>query len=99
MVCVSGRDDNDMDHEKIVIRSSRITLKPFTAHDADESYVCITPTGDRFEVNPKLSDSDKRLLLINKTDVIGKKLQIMFYEYTDKRIPFHILNNLVRDYE
>lgn len=62
-------------------------------------YVCITPTGDRFEVNPKLSDSDKRLLLINKTDVIGKKLQIMFYEYTDKRIPFHILNNLVRDYE
>ncbi|RZG74094.1 GNAT family N-acetyltransferase [Acinetobacter sp. WCHAc060025] len=37
-----------MDHEKIVIQSSRITLKPFTAHDADESYVCITPTLTRF---------------------------------------------------
>ncbi|AXQ21991.1 N-acetyltransferase [Acinetobacter wuhouensis] len=37
-----------MDHEKIVIQSSRITLKPFTAQDADESYVCITPTLTRF---------------------------------------------------
>ncbi|AYO54798.1 GNAT family N-acetyltransferase [Acinetobacter wuhouensis] len=37
-----------MDHEKIVIQSSRITLKPFTAHDADESYGCITPTLTRF---------------------------------------------------
>lgn len=37
-----------MDHEKIVIQSSRITLKPFTAHDAEESYACITPTLTRF---------------------------------------------------
>ncbi|RZG77920.1 N-acetyltransferase [Acinetobacter sp. WCHAc060033] len=37
-----------MDYEKIVIQSSRITLKPFTAHDADESYHCITPTLTRF---------------------------------------------------
>ena len=37
-----------MDHEKIVIQSSRITLKPFTAHDADESYHFITPTLTRF---------------------------------------------------
>lgn len=62
-------------------------------------YVCVTPNGDKFEVNPKLSDKDKRILLINKSNYIGKKLQIDFYEYTDKKIPFHILNNLVRDYE
>ncbi len=37
-----------MDHEKIVIQSSRITLKPFTACDAGESYRSITPTLTRF---------------------------------------------------
>lgn len=62
-------------------------------------YVCVTPKGNKFEVNPAMSESDKRLLLINRTNVIGKRLQLDFYEYTDKGIPFHILNNLVRDYE
>ncbi len=37
-----------MDYETIVIQSARITLKPFTVNDADESFTCITPTLTRF---------------------------------------------------
>lgn len=42
-----------MDHEKIVIQSSRIILKPFTANDADGSYACITPTLTYCSEKPK----------------------------------------------
>ena len=37
-----------MHPENIVIYSHGIILKPFTAHDAEESYACITPTLTRF---------------------------------------------------
>uniref|UniRef100_B8DIT2 Acetyltransferase n=1 Tax=Nitratidesulfovibrio vulgaris (strain DSM 19637 / Miyazaki F) TaxID=883 RepID=B8DIT2_NITV9 len=37
-----------MEWSKIEITSNRLLLTPFSAHDADEAYCCITPTLTRF---------------------------------------------------
>jgi hypothetical protein len=63
------------------------------------NYTCITPEGLYFDVTPRGTDDFKRFLLNNKQTVIGKNLTIAFYEYTKDKKPFHILNNLIRDYE
>lgn len=63
------------------------------------NFVCLTKKGLPFEVNPKGDDDFKRFILENKNDIIGKNLTIDFYEYTKDNKPFHILNNLIRNYE
>jgi len=62
-------------------------------------YQCITPEGEYFDVTATLSNEGKEELMENPYNYIGKLLTIDFYEYTEKKIPFHIINNIVRDYE
>ncbi len=62
-------------------------------------YQCITPEGEYFNVTATLSNGKKEYLLFAKHEFIGKMLTCEFYEYTEKGIPFHIINNIIRDYE
>lgn len=62
-------------------------------------YVCITKNGDEVRVTPTGTDAFKREILINKHNYIGKELTCSFYEYTDKGLPFHIVNSTIRNYE
>lgn len=62
-------------------------------------YVCITKDGKEFKVTPSGDNDFKETLLYLKHAYIGKDLTCTFYEYTEDNIPFHIINNLVRDYE
>lgn len=62
-------------------------------------FTCITKDGQEFQVTPKGDLDFKRIILIMKEDYIGKLLTCTFYEYTEKGIPFHVIENIVRDYE
>lgn len=62
-------------------------------------FVCVTSEGKEFKVNPKGTIEYKKEVLLNREYYIGKELTCVFYEYTDDGIPFHIMNNIVRDYE
>lgn len=62
-------------------------------------FVCVTSDGKQFEVNPKGNTLYKELVLRMKSNFIGKPLTCTFYEYTEDKIPFHIIDNIVRDYE
>jgi hypothetical protein len=62
-------------------------------------FVCKTKKGEIFDVNPKGDEAFKEMILLLKSDYIGKKLTCVFYEYTDSGKPFHIIDNIVRDYE
>ncbi len=53
----------------VTLSTQRLTLKPFTANDADETYNCITPTLTRYMA----WDPQPRHELI-KLGVIGKEL-------------------------
>lgn len=61
-------------------------------------YVC-SYKGKTFKINPTQSEEYKALLLLNKGEYIGKKLQCSFYEWTNDNKPFHIIETTVRDYE
>lgn len=76
-----------------------IDVIPYEKDDTIGMYVCRTKDGNEFKVNPKMSTADKKNLLINRMDFIGKQLTITFYEYTDDGLPFHLIDNIVRDYE
>lgn len=62
-------------------------------------FVCKTKDGEEFSVTPKMNESEKQVLLYTKQNYIGKQLTCTFYEYTDLGKPFHIIDNLIRDYE
>lgn len=62
-------------------------------------YVCTTNTGEEFKVTPTEDEDYKRLMMLTPHLFINKQLTCSFYEYTDKGIPFHIVHNIVRDYE
>ena len=62
-------------------------------------YVCITKDGKEFKVTPKGTNSFKELLLFQKDLYINKLLTVSFYEYTEDKIPFHQIDNYIRDYE
>ena len=62
-------------------------------------FVCVTKDGQEFEVNPKGDADFKQIVLFQKHLYIGKLLTCTFYEYTEKGIPFHVIDNIVRDYE
>lgn len=76
-----------------------IDVYPQDKDNTKGNFVCITSKGDTFEVNPKGDEAYKREVLRNKSKYIGKKLTCVFYEYTKDDKPFHIINNIVRDYE
>ena len=70
--------------------------------EKDESlglYICITQEGKEFKVTPTGNNEFKSLILFQKHNFIGKQLTCKFYEYTEDKIPFHILDNIIRDYE
>lgn len=52
-----------------------------------------------FKVTPTFDDTTKEHILKDKHLYIGKLLQCTFYEWTDKDIPFHIIETTIRDYE
>lgn len=62
-------------------------------------FVCITKQGKEFQVNPKGDTHFKSLVLFQKHLFINKMLTCTFYEYTEDMIPFHVIDNIVRDYE
>jgi ATP-dependent DNA ligase len=62
-------------------------------------YNCITKDGVEFKVTPTEDEEYKRLIVLMPHLVVNKLLTCAFYEYTDKNIPFHIVHNIVRDYE
>ena len=62
-------------------------------------YVCTTNEGKRFKVTPKGTEAFKREVLDSRSSIIGKNLTVDFYEWTRDNLPFHVLNNTIRDYE
>lgn len=62
-------------------------------------YVCMTSQGVEFNVTPTEDEDYKRLMIMMPHLFLNKNLTCSFYEYTDKEIPFHIVHNIVRDYE
>ena len=62
-------------------------------------FVCQTKEGKEFKVTPKGTEDFKQLILFQKHLFVGKPLTCTFYEYTEDGIPFHIIDNIVRDYE
>lgn len=62
-------------------------------------FVCQATNGEEFKVTPKMTENEKQVLLYTKQNYIGKMLTCTFYEYTDKSIPFHVIDNIIRDYE
>lgn len=78
------------------------TITDVIPQDVDPSkglYVCTTSEGNIFKVNPKGTDQFKQYVLENKEDIIGKQLTCTFYEWTDAGLPFHVIDNIIRDYE
>lgn len=92
---------------KTITKLKRITDEEFIITDVvpsekDETiglFVCVTQGGKEFKVNPKGTTEFKRQTLYNRESFIGKELTCYFYEYTDDGAPFHIIDNIVRDYE
>lgn len=62
-------------------------------------FVCKTSQGLEFKVTPKGTEMFKRKVLIDASSFIGKLLTCKFYEYTPTGLPFHIIDNIIRDYE
>ena len=54
--------------------------------------------GQQFKII-KEDEDYKRLMMLTPHLFLNKMLTCSFYEYTDKDIPFHIVHNIVRDYE
>jgi len=62
-------------------------------------YVCTTTNGMEFKVTPTEDEDYKLLMMMTPHLFLNKMLTCSFYEYTDSGIPFHIVHNIVRDYE
>jgi hypothetical protein len=62
-------------------------------------FVCRTKHGKEFKVTPKGNRDFKELILFQKHLYINKLLTCTFYEYTEDGVPFHVIDNIVRDYE
>ena len=55
--------------------------------------------GKEFKVTPRGNEAYKKQTLLNSSSFIGKQLTCVFYEYTEDGLPYHIIDNIVRDYE
>ena len=82
--------------------SEEFTITGVVPQEVDPSlgmFVCTTPNGQEFTAPAKGNEAYKKLVMINASSFIGKQLTCVFYEYTEKGKPFHIIDNIVRDYE
>lgn len=86
--------------KRIISKEFKITdIVPQDKNPELGMYQCITPEGEYFDATATISNEQKEVLLITKHQYIGQMLTVDFYEYTEKGIPFHIVNTLIRDYE
>lgn len=76
---VKYKDFKDMDAEIVDIEPS--DARP------DQGVVVCKYMGQLFKANPKMSHQERRDLLINKTDYIGKTANIRYFELTDGGLP------------
>lgn len=73
------KDFKDLDVEVI-------DIIPMDAYPEQGIIVCKLENGLEFKATPKMSHSDKEELLTNKSDYIGKKATIRYFEMTDDGI-------------
>ncbi len=96
-----GKRPMDMVKLKRVI-DEEFTIVDIVPQDKNPSlglYVCVTKEGKEFKVTPRGDEDFKELLLLQKHLYLNKRLTCTFYEYTEDLIPFHVIDNLIRDYE
>ena len=96
-----GKRPMDMVKLKRVI-DEEFTIVDIVPQDKNPSlglYVCVTKEGREFKVTPRGDEDFKELLLLQKHLYLNKQLTCTFYEYTEDLIPFHVIDNLIRDYE
>lgn len=75
-----------------------IDVIPQEKDDTLGMFVCTTGR-EEFKVPANGDIAFKQKVRLQPHKFIGKDLTIVFYEYTDKGIPLHIIENIVRDYE
>jgi len=64
-----------------------IDVVPMDKRPEQGKVVCRMPDGQTFEATPAMTHEDRIELLKNKEDIIGKKAEIRFFEYTDGGLP------------
>ena len=82
--------------------SHEFTITNIVAQEKDSTlgnFQCLSSKGDTFLVTPKGTEEYKRELLKKKISYKGKKLTCTFYEWTVDMKPYHVIDNIVRDYE
>ena len=92
---------------KTIVKLKRTVSEEFTIveiipQEVDPTlglFVCSTIEGKQFKVNPKGNEAYKKQILLNNYSFIGKQLTCVFYEYTEDGLPYHVIDNIVRDYE
>jgi len=90
-----------------IVKLKRLISKEFqiidiVSQEVDRTlgiFICRTVKGKIFKVTPTGTIEYKKELLINKDNYINKLLSCDFYEYTPDEKPFHVVNNIIRDYE
>ena len=91
---------------KTIVKLKRTISQEFTIIDiipqeVDPTlglFVCAVGN-EEVKVTPKGNEAYKKRILANSSSFIGKQLTCEFYEYTEAGLPFHIIDNIVRDYE
>jgi hypothetical protein len=67
-----------------------LVLNVLAAKDAWGILECLAPSGDRtFRVSAPGTIDNKRHILYNRQDYIGKYITVEFFEWTNDGIPFH----------
>lgn len=75
-----------------------INIIPQEKDDTLGMFVCTTGK-EEFTVPAHGDIAFKQKVRLQPHKFIGKDLTVVFYEYTEKGIPFHIIESIVRDYE
>ena len=75
----------------------------FTEGTGDEKgliiFICETKSGKTFSVRPKGNHEYRKELFDNGDYLIGKKLTVMFQEYSGEGVPRFPVGITIRDYE
>jgi DNA ligase-1 len=84
-------------------QSCEVIIEDFNLNDPfkteDFVFVCKVSNGKQFEVKPHGTIQYRKNLYNDRENLVGKKLQLDFHEYTKDGIPFHITSVTIRDYE
>lgn len=60
----------------------------------------ICKTGNKtFKVNPSFNEQNKKDLLTHKSTFINSIITLKFHGYTKDKLPFHIIETIIRNYE